>query len=141
MLQSSGNPLLETVTTAGDATVEKDLTVSTMIRRNGLVGTPSYMSPEALLATKPDPGFDVWALSVVLFEAMAGRRPFVGRTLSEVSIAIFDGHVPDIRELRAECGNRVAGFFARTLSAAPAWRPMTARDLHQELFALRAAMP
>ena len=141
MLQSSGDPLQETVTMAGDATVEKDLMVSTMISRHGLVGTPSYMSPEALLATKPDPGFDVWALSVVLFEAMAGRRPFVGRSLSEVSIAIFDGHVPDIRELRAECGDRVAGFFARALSAAPAGRPMTARDLHQELFALRAAMP
>lgn len=140
MLLSSGDPLQETATIAGDAAVETDMTVSTIITRHGLVGTPPYMSPEALQASKPEPIFDVWALSVVLFEAVAGRRPFLGRSFNEVSLAIFAGDVPDIRELRSDCGEDCATFFARALSATASKRPKTARDIHEELLALRRAL-
>jgi hypothetical protein len=141
MLMSSGDPLQETASIGRDAAAETDVTISTIITRHGLVGTPAYMSPEALLASKPEPSFDVWALSVVLFEALAGQRPFLGRSFGEVSLAIFHGHAPDIRELRPECGEQVAGFFARALSPSHAERPTTPSELQRELFALRAAVP
>ena len=48
-------------------------------------GTPHYMSPEAVQGGRPSPVYDVWGLSVVLFEAIAGHRPFDGATGPEIS--------------------------------------------------------
>lgn len=143
LLQASGQPLTETLalTIAEDRAADPDSkTPSTVITRHGLVGTPPYMSPQALMASKPEPDFDVWALTVVLFEAVAGRRPFLGSSFNEVSMAIFTGRAPDLRELRPDCGEHLAGFFERALSAT-AQRPRTARNLHDELLALRSSLP
>lgn len=41
-----------------------------------LAGTLPYLPPEALRGAAPSPSFDVWALSVVLFECIVGRHPF-----------------------------------------------------------------
>jgi hypothetical protein len=143
MLQSSVDPMADTRTIGEPAAEPADddsRTLSTIVTRHGLVGTPPYMSPEALRASKPDPSFDVWALSVVLFEAIAGRRPFLGRTFSDVSLAIFAGDRPDIRQLRPDCGDHAAGFFARALAAVASTRPRTAQEMHAELLALRGAL-
>src|SRR5262249_26962732 len=44
-----------------------------------VVGSPSYMSPEQLRSAKNvDARADVWALAVILFELLTGKRPFVG---------------------------------------------------------------
>jgi serine/threonine-protein kinase len=42
---------------------------------NVALGTPYYMSPEALEAAEPDPRMDVYSLGVVFYEMIAGRRP------------------------------------------------------------------
>jgi hypothetical protein len=115
--------------------------VTTVVTDHGLVGTPPYMSPEALSASKPRPDFDVWALSVVLFEAVAGRRPFDGRDFTEVSLEILTGETPQIRMWRPDCSDGVAQFFAGALSRAQSARPASAKAMEQALLGLRAALP
>ncbi len=132
LLQSSGEALTTTIGTSPNPPV------ATVVTDHGLVGTPPYMSPEALRASKPDPAFDVWALSVVIFEAIAGRRPFQGRDFTEVSLEVLSGTVPDIRTLRPECDARLAQFFSGCLSREPAQRPRNATAMQQGLLALRA---
>lgn len=40
-------------------------------------GTPNYMSPEQWLLEESDGAADVWALGVIMFEMLAGRRPYI----------------------------------------------------------------
>jgi serine/threonine-protein kinase len=61
-------------------------------RVDGIVGTPQYMSPEQLAASKNvEAKSDVWSLGVTLYELAVGERPFEGGTMSELIGAIFLG--------------------------------------------------
>jgi tRNA A-37 threonylcarbamoyl transferase component Bud32/tetratricopeptide (TPR) repeat protein len=55
-------------------------TPSTPLTEQGsLVGTPAYMSPEQYKSATVDARSDQWSFSVAMFEALYGKRPFVGR--------------------------------------------------------------
>lgn len=56
---------------------------------SSMSGTLPYMAPEILGGEAADQRSDLWALGVVLYEAVAGRLPFEGRTGFEISAAIM----------------------------------------------------
>lgn len=56
-----------------------------MTRADAVIGTPRYMSPEQCRGSiEIDEKTDVYALGVMLFEALVGRPPFVAQTYTEV---------------------------------------------------------
>ena len=56
-----------------------------LTRTAAVMGSPLYMPPEQLLASKTvDARADIWALGVILYELIAGQPPFSGDTLTEV---------------------------------------------------------
>ena len=102
-----------------------------------LVGTIGYLSPEAVLGLHPDPKVDLWALSVVLWEAMAGCNLFIGRNLQEILEKIRDVKIGDLREEVAECPQPVLDFFDRELHRDPSRRAASGREMFERLEALR----
>ncbi len=83
-----------------------------------LSGTPGYMAPEQWLACKLDARADVFALGVILYEAVVGEAPFVRSTL----IGTRHATVEEVPSLAAEAWNRF-----------PTWvRDITARMLQRD---------
>ena len=99
----------------------------------GLVGTVRYMSPERLRGGKVSVGWDLWALAVVSYEALAGAHPFAGRTVAEISKAVLGGQlIPISRHVPGAPASWVA-FFSRALSPNPAIRPKSGAEFFSEL--------
>lgn len=63
-------------------------------RRAALVGKPAYLPPECYRGAAPAQAWDVYALGLVLWECLAGRRAFAGDTLREVRAAVLAGPPP-----------------------------------------------
>ncbi|HET8632659.1 MAG TPA: serine/threonine-protein kinase [Gemmatimonadales bacterium] len=106
-------------------------------------GTIHYMSPEQALGAPVDARTDLWALGVVLFEMLAGRRPFEGNDLAAVALAVSHQPVPDLAGLVPGISPRLAAIVERLLQREPAARFGSADEVAGEMEAvsheLRAA--
>jgi serine/threonine protein kinase len=92
-------------------------------------GTPLYMSPEALRGAPPTPGFDLWSLSVVLYEAVTGINPFEDQERGGGGKRGLSVEAPDIRTYLPGATPAVASFFRRALAFNAAERPRSAHAL------------
>ncbi len=102
----------------------------------GPAGTPIYLSPEVLAGDPPGPAQDLWGLTLVLFELIAGVHPFRGEDLQHTLGNVRLVRLDDLRKWAPACPERVALFFARALHIDPKLRPATAAALQAELGAL-----
>jgi hypothetical protein len=96
-----------------------------------LVGTPAYAAPEQLHPSSPQPASDVYALGVLLYESLTGRRPVTAASWAEAAAAHRAGAVVPplaVPDLPPE----VARLIIACLAAEPADRP-TARSVAAEL--------
>jgi serine/threonine-protein kinase len=99
----------------------------------GLVGTFPYISPEAWRSGKLDGRADVWSLGVVLFETLAGRRPFDGDSPYEILWEIENDRLPDVRDYRSDTPDELADLVRRMLMRDPLARASGARLVCAEL--------
>lgn len=98
-----------------------------------VVGTPAYLSPEAVVGEPPDPSFDLWSLAVVLYESVAGKNPMTGGQPIQVMQRVRSARFPDVRELAPACPAGLAAFFLSALAHDPTRRPASAREFAKRL--------
>jgi serine/threonine-protein kinase len=105
------------------------------LTRSGFtVGTSSYMSPEQVVAVRDlDHRSDIYSLGCVLFEALAGRPPFVHRSEAVVLQLQQTAEAPDLVELRPEIPAVLAHAVQRALAKSRDARWATAREMRAEL--------
>jgi serine/threonine-protein kinase len=102
-----------------------------------LLGTVGYMSPEQARGLPLDSCSDQFAFGAILFEMLAGHRPFPGGTPLDALTAILHAEPDGIAELEARIPPPVASVVRRCLAKDPAGRYASTRDLAQELDTLR----
>jgi serine/threonine-protein kinase len=67
-----------------------------------ILGTPEFMSPEQLRGRPLDPRTDIYSLSLMVYEMLTGKLPFVGRTQQEMMIARLRSDPIPLRRMRAD---------------------------------------
>jgi serine/threonine-protein kinase len=98
-----------------------------------VLGTAGYLSPEQARGEPATAASDRYALGVVAFELLTGRRPFSGDTPTTEAFAHIHADVPSAVAVDATLPTRVDDVFRRALAKDPAERPADARELVDEL--------
>ena len=101
------------------------------------LGTPAYMSPEQARGDTVDPRTDLWSLGIVLYEMLAGQRPFRGERAQTVIYAILNERPQPLREIRPEVPAEVARIVDRLLAKPRAARYASVEEALADLRALR----
>jgi eukaryotic-like serine/threonine-protein kinase len=114
-----------------------DRTPTSLTVSRQLVGTLAYLSPEALDGQPADASFDLWSLSIVLYECLLGRKVFSGGDMHQLMNRIRHGRVPEFSQVLPEHDEALGDFFRMALHRTLTRRPATARELKQRLSALR----
>lgn len=124
------------LTDFGIAEVEEDLSIDA-----GNAGTLPYMAPEQLDASygPVDHRADLYALGVVLYELLTGRRPFLARSPLELRAQILRDDPPAPSELDPSIPDALAQIAMRCMARRPDDRLQTAEDVAVALRGFSAA--
>jgi serine/threonine-protein kinase len=106
---------------------------SNMTQTGLVLGTPSYIAPEALIGARVDHRADMWAVGVILYELLAGRRPYESPTITSLVYRIVHEPLPP---LDAKALNLPAALVAVTYKALAKDPDARFRDLAEMAFAL-----
>ena len=116
--------------------LERNLGLAPLTRVGMCFGTPQYMSPELIYGKPVDRSVDVFALGVMAYEMIAGRRPWDGAAPQEVMVAVVKTPLPPIMRTHATMARRldiINRFFQRALAKKKDERPADAPTFFREL--------
>jgi eukaryotic-like serine/threonine-protein kinase len=91
----------------------------TLTQAGLIVGTPFYMSPEQALGRPVDARSDLFSLGVVLYEALAGKRPFEGESVTETMMNIIMQEAPDLAVVAPSLPPSLSDVVNRALQKKP----------------------
>jgi eukaryotic-like serine/threonine-protein kinase len=94
----------------------------TLTAQGDVPGTLAYIAPERLAGGETTEAADVWAVGVMLWEALAGRHPFWRTSLLETARAIERG-APALESMRPDLPRSLLAAVTRALDLDPARRP------------------
>jgi len=96
-------------------------------------GKFGYLSPEAALGQDIDARTDVFALGIMLWELLAGRRLFLGETDFQTVRLVQQAVIPDIVAINPSVPPELARVIEKSLARNPDDRILTAYDFGQQL--------
>ncbi len=143
LIKRSGNPDYVKVLDFGVAKLQKNLSDSPKSETVAgvVVGTPDYMSPEQALGQRIDRRSDIYALGLVLYELLAGRKAFIANSFGELLVSITTKPappLPGVSRTNEAIPASLANVVAKCLVKDPDYRYQTAQELAKDLGAVIA---
>lgn len=109
------------------------LGTSDLTKDGSSVGTPFYMSPEQIFGREVDGRSDLYGLGVILYELLAGRRPFSASGIGDLAVQIAEDPPPPLGELRPDLARTLAPVVHRLLAKRPSDRFQSGREVARAL--------
>ena len=103
--------------------------VDTLTAPGTVLGTAGYLAPEQARGEPATPASDRYALGVVAFELLTGRRPFAGDTPTTEAFAHLHADVPSATLLDPKLPASIDTIFQSALAKDPLTRPQSSREL------------
>ncbi len=137
VLTASGTPKLLDFGLA--ALLHSPHTHQALTREGETFGSLPYMAPEQIRGEASDARTDVWALGVLLYEMLAGRRPFDQGQPAPLMHEILGGMPPSLRALRPDVPPALERLVMSCLTRSAGLRPGSAGAVGLELRSIREA--
>nr|HMN29901.1 serine/threonine-protein kinase [Caldilineaceae bacterium] len=102
-----------------------------------MVGTPTYMSPEAVRGEVCDGRADIFSLGVVLYELVTGKTPYVANTPYSMMMKMTNEPLPSPRTLNPALPLPVEELLLKALAKSPEERFSSADELAQAIGAVQ----
>ena len=96
---------------------------------NVIIGTPAYLAPERFRGLPATPRSDLWSVGVVLYEALAGVKPFVGKSDHAVGYAVTRQQPVPLDWWRPELDPALVAAVHRALEKRPEQRFASAAEM------------
>jgi len=127
--------LAQTINAQQSASDQSDLPTQAapLTAAGSVLGTLQYMSPEQLEGKSVDHRTDIFALGVILYEMITGRRPFAGGSQSVIIAGILSAEPPPIRSLQPTTPPAIERIVVTALEKNPDDRWQTAHDVARQL--------
>jgi serine/threonine-protein kinase len=110
-----------------------DVTLAPETRSGDVLGTLEYMSPEQARGQAVDHRSDIYALGTILYEMIAGRRPFLAENRLALLQEIAHGTAPPLRTIRPDVSEVLEDLVGRALARDPQMRFQSMWELSSAL--------
>lgn len=117
---------------------ERQTLMHTQTRDGVIVGTPAYLSPEQALGTEVDARSDLFSLGSLLYECIAGKPAFGGRTAAEICTKVIRDDPPRPSQLNADVSSELDRIALKALAKKPDARYQTAAEMIVDLQTARS---
>jgi serine/threonine-protein kinase len=115
----------------GISKVETDLAITST---QAIMGSPYYMSPEQLRASRDvDPRADVWSLGVILYQLVTNNLPFDGANLTALIANVIFAEYPPASSVKLGLGDALDAIIARCLEKEVDRRYLSVAELARDL--------
>jgi serine/threonine protein kinase len=95
---------------------------SALTQTGSVIGTPSYMSPEQCRGDTVDARSDIFSAGIVLYEMLCGKRPFVGRNMTDIVYQLMTQPPPDIHTISPDVPASLVAVMERAMAKQPEHR-------------------
>jgi serine/threonine protein kinase/Tfp pilus assembly protein PilF len=124
---------------ATDITDPERQTLMVTHTREGLIlGTPMYLSPEQALGNEVDARSDLFSLGSLLYECIAGKPAFFGKSAAEICAKVMRDDPPPPSTLNSDIPKELDRIALKSLSKKPEARYQTADEMIAELQSVQA---
>lgn len=113
---------------------------SSVTQTGSVMGTPSYMAPEQIMGQPVDGRSDLFSAGVLLYELLAGTKPFQGDSPTAVVYQIMNGEPVPLENYVKGVPEAINQIVMRSLQKDPAQRYQKAKEMASDLQMVRAML-